>query len=86
MLNLSKNVIKLLSTLPVVGIEPVWILSQIFIKSVKFTKLLTTLIDRVNPIPTMLFPSIEEQCCCCLSSIHGNFIKRWLIEKMLNTH
>ena len=37
MLNLSKNVIKLLSTHPVVGIEPVWILSQIFIKSVKFT-------------------------------------------------
>ena len=40
-LNLSKNVIKLLSTHPVVGIEPVWIPSQIFIKSVKFTKLLT---------------------------------------------
>ena len=42
MLNLSKNVIKLLSSNPVVGIEPVWILSQIFIKNVKFTKLLTT--------------------------------------------
>ena len=35
MLNLSKNVIGLLSTYPAVGIEPVWILSQIFIKSVK---------------------------------------------------
>ena len=32
MLNLSKNVIKLLSTHPVVGIEPIWIFSQIFIK------------------------------------------------------
>ena len=37
MLNLSKNVIKLFSTHPVVGIKPVWILSEIFIKSVKFT-------------------------------------------------
>ena len=37
MLNLSKNVIKLLSTHPVVSIESVWILSHIFIKSVKFT-------------------------------------------------
>ena len=78
MLNLSKNVIKLLSTHPVVGIEPVWILSQIFIKSVKFTKLLMTLIYRVYPIPMMLLPSIEKQCCYCLSSIHGNFIKIWL--------
>ena len=49
MLNLSKNVIKLLSTHPVVGIEPVWILSQIFIKSVKFTKLLMTSIDKIVP-------------------------------------
>ena len=32
MLNLSKNGIKLLSTHSVVGIEPVWILSQIFIE------------------------------------------------------
>ena len=62
MLNLSKNVIKLLSSHPVLGVEPVWILSQIFIKSVKFTKLPTTLIDRVYPIPTMLLPSIEKEC------------------------
>ena len=33
---------------PVVGIEPVWKLSQIFIKSMKFTKLLTTFIDMVE--------------------------------------
>ena len=79
MLNLNKNVIKLLSTHPVVGIEPVWILSQIFIKSVKFTKLLMTLIDRVYPIHMMILPSIEKQCCC-LSSIHDNFIKIWLNE------
>ena len=63
MFSLSKNVIKLLSAHPVVGIEPVWILSEIFIKSVKFTKLLTTLIDRVYPIPMMLLPSIEKQYC-----------------------
>ena len=31
MLNLSKNGIKLLSTHSVVGIEPVWIFSQIFV-------------------------------------------------------
>ena len=74
MLNLSKNVIKLLSNHPVVGIEPIWILSQIFIKSVKFTKLLMTLIYRVYPICKMLLLSIEKQCCCYLSSIHGNFI------------
>ena len=37
MLNLNKNVIKLLSTHPVVGMEPLWILPQIFIKSMKFT-------------------------------------------------
>ena len=83
MLNLSKNVIKLLSTHPVVGIEPVWILSQIFIKSVKFTKLLMTLNYRVYSIPMMPLPSIGKQCCCLsLSSIHGNFIKIWLDEKM----
>ena len=84
MLNLSKNVIKLLSTHLVVGIEPVWILSQIFIKSVKFTKLLMTLIDRVYLILMMLLPFIEKQCCCCLSSIHGNFIKicRWVLLKL----
>ena len=63
---------KLLSTNPVVGIEPVWILPQIFIKSVKFTKLVMTLIYRVYPISTMLLPSIEKQCCCCLFSVHGN--------------
>ena len=80
MLNSSKNVIKFLNTHPVVGIEPVWILSQIFIKSVKFTKLLTTLIYRVYPIPMILLPSIEKQCYCCLSSIHGNFIKIGLNE------
>ena len=87
MLNLSKNVIKLLNTHPVVGIEPVWILSQIFIKSVKFTKLLTTLVYRVYPIAMMHLPSTEKQCCSCLSSIHGNFMEIWLNEKMrmLNT-
>ena len=66
MFNLSKNVIKLLSTLPVLGIEPVWILPEIFIKSVKFTKLLMTLIDRVYPIPTMLLPSIVKHYAVCL--------------------
>ena len=79
MLNLSKNVIKLLSTCPVVGIEHVQILSQIFMQSVKLTKLLTTLIDRVYPIGMMILPSIEKQCCC-LSSICVNFIKIWLNE------
>ena len=80
MLNLSKNVIKLLGTHPVVGIEPVWTLSQIFIKSVKFTKLLMTLIDRVYPIHMIILPSMEKQWCSCLSSIHDNFIKIWLNE------
>ena len=75
MLNLRKNVIKLLSSLPVVGIEPVQTLSQIFIKSVKLTKLLMILIYCVYPIPMMILPSIEKQHCCCLASIHGNFIK-----------
>ena len=78
MLNLSKNVIKLLSTHPVIGIEPVLIFSQIFIKSVKFTKLLMTSIYRVYTIPMMLLSSIEKQCYCCLYSIQGNFIKTWL--------
>ena len=75
MLNLIKNVIKLLSTHLIVGIEPVWRLSQIFVKRVKFTKLLMTYIYRVYPIPMMILPSIEKQCYCCLSSIHDNFIK-----------
>ena len=80
MLNSSKNVIELLSTHPVVGIEHVWIFSQIFIKSVKFAKLLTTLIERVYPIHLMILPSVEKECCC-LSSIHNdNFIKIWLNE------
>ena len=35
MLNLSKNGIELLNTHSVVGTEPVWIFSQIFIQSVK---------------------------------------------------
>ena len=67
MLNLSKNVINLLSPHPVVGIEPVWILSQIFIKSMKFTKLLMTLIYRVYTIPMMLLPSIDSNAAAaCL--------------------
>ena len=67
MLNLSKNGIKLLSTHSVVGIEPVWILSQIFIQSVKLTKILTCLIYRVYPIPSIIFfPSKKKQCSCCL--------------------
>ena len=56
MFNLSKNIIKLLSTHPVVDIEPIWIISQIFIKSVNFTKLLMTLIDRVYPIHMIILP------------------------------
>ena len=52
MLNLSKNGIKLLSTHSVVGIEPVWIFSQIFIQSVKLTRILMHLIYRVYPIPS----------------------------------
>ena len=67
MLNLNKNGIKLLSTHSVVGIEPVWILSQIFIQSVKLTKILTCLIYRVYPIPLIIFfPSKKKQCSCCL--------------------
>ena len=55
MLNLSKNGIKLLSTHSVVGIEPVWIFSQIFIQSVKLTKILMCLIYRVYPILSIVF-------------------------------
>ena len=67
MLNLSKNGIKLLSTHSVVGIEPVWIFSQIFIQSVKLTKIITHLIYRVYPIPLIIFfPSKKKQCSCCL--------------------
>ena len=47
MLNLSKNGIELLSTHSIVDIEPFWILSKIFIQSVKLTKILTCLIYRV---------------------------------------
>ena len=79
MLNLSKNGIKLLSTHSVVGIEPVWIFSQIFIQSVKLTKILTHLIYRVYPIPLIIFfPSKKKQCSCCLSPIHNNN-KQWCI-------
>ena len=67
MLNLSKNGIKLLRTHSVVGIEPVWIFSQIFIQSVKLTKILTCLIYRVYPIPSIIFfPSKKKQYSCCL--------------------
>ena len=66
------------------GREPVWILSQIFMKSVKFTELLMTLIDRVYSIHLIItiVPSIGKKCCC-LSSIHNNnFIKICLNESM----
>ena len=55
MLNLSKNGIELLSTHSVVGIEPVWIFSQIFIQSVELTKILMRLIYRVYPILLIVF-------------------------------
>ena len=55
MLNLSKNGIELLRTHSVVGIEPVWILSEIFIQSVKLTKILTCLIYRGHPILSIVF-------------------------------
>ena len=72
-LNLSKNGIKLLSTHSVVGIEPVWIFSQIFIQSVKLTKILTCLIYRVYPILLIVFfPSKKKQCSCCLSPHNNN--------------
>ena len=65
MLNLSKNGIKLLSTHSVVGIEAVWIFSQIFIQSVKLTKILTHLIYRVYLMPSIIFfPSKKKQCSC----------------------
>ena len=67
MLNLSKNGIKLLSIHSVVGIEPVRLFSQIFIQSVKLTKILMHLIYRVYPIPSIIFfPSKKKQCSCCL--------------------
>ena len=73
MLNLSKNGIENLSTHSVVGIEPVWILSQIFIQSVKLTKILTCLIYRVYPIFSIVFfPSIKEQCSCCLTPVYND--------------
>ena len=73
MLNLSKNGIKLLSTHSVVGIEPIWIFPQIFIQSVKLTKILTCLIYKVYPILLIVFfPSKKKQCSCCLSPVHNN--------------
>ena len=81
MLNLSKNGIKLLSTHSVVGIEAVWIFSQIFIQSVRLTKILMHLIYRVYPIPSIVFfPPKKKQCSCCLffSPIHNNN-KQWCI-------
>ena len=80
MLNLSKKVIKLLCTYPIVGIEPVLILSQIFIMSVKFTKLLMTLIDGVYPIHSIILPSIEKEYCCYLSSIHNDIFYKDVVE------
>ena len=72
MLNLSKNGIELFNTHSVVGIEPVWIFSQIFIQSVKLTKILTCLIYRVYPILSIvIFPSKKKQCSCCLSPVHN---------------
>ena len=74
MLNLSKNGIELLNTHSVVGIEPVWIFSQIFIQSVKLTKILMCLIYRVYPILSIVFfLSKKKQCSCCLSPIHNNY-------------
>ena len=75
MLNLSKNGIKLLSTHSVVGIEPVWIFSQIFIQSVKLTKIITHLIYRVYPIPSIIFFPSKKQAVQLLpffSPIHNN--------------
>ena len=88
MLNLSKNGIKLLSTHSVVGIEPVWIFSQIFIQSVKLTKILTRLIYKVYPIPSIIFfPSKKKQCSCCLfSPIHnGVYIEMLQNAILLNS-
>ena len=86
MLNLSKNGIKLLSTHSVVGIEPVWIFSQIFIQSVKLTKIITRLIYRVYPIPSIIFfPYKMKQCSCCLfSPIHNNNNNGVYIEMLQN--
>ena len=73
-LNLSKNGIQLLRTHSVVGIESVWILSQIFIQSVKLIKILKCLIYRVYPILSIVFfPSIiKKQCSCYLTPIHND--------------
>ena len=92
MLNLSKNGIELLRTHSVVGIEPVWILSQILIQSVKLSKIPTCLIYRVYPILSIVFfPSIiKKQCSCCLSPIHndnGKYIEmlQMLLTTLLNS-
>ena len=61
MLNLSKNGIELLRTHSVVGIEPVWILSQILIQSVKLAKILTCLIYRVYPILSIVIFSFYDK-------------------------
>ena len=86
MLNLSKNGIELLRTHSVVGIEPVWILSQILIQSVKLTKILTCLIYRVYPILSIVFfPSmIKKQYSCCLTPIHNDNGKYKYIEMLQN--
>ena len=74
MLSLSKNGMELLRTHSVVGVEPVWILSQIFIQSVKHTKIFKCLIYRVYPILLIVFfPSIiKKQCSCYLTPIHND--------------
>ena len=73
MLNLNKNGIKFFSTHSVLGIEPVWIFFQIFIQSVKLTKILTCLIYRVYPILLIVFfPSKKKQCSCCLSPVYND--------------
>ena len=86
MLNLSKNGIELLRTHSVVGIEHVWILSQILIQSVKLTKILMCLIYRVYPILSIVFfPSmIKKQCSCCLTPIHNDNGKYIYIETHQN--
>ena len=84
-LNLNKNGIKLLNTHSIVGIEPVWIFSQIFIQSVNLTKILTCLIYRVYPILSIVFfPSKKKQCSCCLSPIHNN--DNGIYIEMLQNH
>ena len=72
MLNLTKNGIELHRTHSVVGIKPVWIFSQIFIQSLKLTKILTCLIYRVYPILSIVFlPSKKKHCSWCFSPIHN---------------